>query len=75
MKQRDKGYVPTGVQLKNPDFRILMQAFGGRGFRVNTEREFDQALEEAMNGEEMAFQNSLRASCRISEMIWRTIGL
>jgi acetolactate synthase-1/2/3 large subunit len=54
VKQRDKGYEAAGVQLHNPDFLVLAQAFGGQGFRVSTEKEFDQALEEAMNSDRMA---------------------
>lgn len=49
VKQKDKGYDPAGVQLNNPDFPMLIRAFGGQGFRVRSEKEFDQALEIAMN--------------------------
>ena len=54
IKQKDKGYVPVGVQLKNPDFSVLIQAFGGQGYRVKTEREFDRALEVAMNRNQLS---------------------
>jgi len=53
-KQRDKGIEPVGVQLKNPDYSVLIQAFGGQGFRARTEKEFDQALEIAVNGRQLS---------------------
>jgi acetolactate synthase I/II/III large subunit len=49
VKQKDKGYEAAAVRLKNPDFSALVQAFGGIGYRVQTEKEFDRALESAIN--------------------------
>ena len=43
-KQKNAGMAPTGVQLENPDFALLIKAFGGRGVRVKTVEEFDQAI-------------------------------
>lgn len=49
VKQQERGIEPICVQFKNPDFSMLVQAFGGQGFRARTEKEFDQAMEVAMN--------------------------
>jgi acetolactate synthase-1/2/3 large subunit len=49
VKQKDLGFKPMAVQLKNPDFPLLAQSFGGQGFRAKTEKAFAQALEIAMN--------------------------
>jgi len=54
VKQKDMGFEPRGVQLKNPDFPMLMQTFGGQGFRARTEKEFDQALETAMTSHKLS---------------------
>jgi acetolactate synthase-1/2/3 large subunit len=54
VKQKDRGFEPAGVQLKNPDFPTLIQAFGGQGFRATTEKEFDQALEIALNSHKLS---------------------
>jgi len=54
VKQKDKGYNIAGIQLKNPDFSLLAQAFGGQGFQTKTEKEFDQALEKAINSRKMS---------------------
>jgi acetolactate synthase-1/2/3 large subunit len=48
-KQKEAGYDPAGVQMKNPDFSKLVRAFGGQGFRVKTEAEFDRAIDQALN--------------------------
>ena len=37
-----------GTGLANPDFAMLARSFGGRGVRVETDREFDAALDEAL---------------------------
>jgi len=49
VKQKSKGYAHAGVELKNPDFGLLAKAFRGLGFRAETMKEFDGALEKAMN--------------------------
>jgi acetolactate synthase-1/2/3 large subunit len=48
-KQKEAGYDPAGVKMKNPDFSKLVTAFGGLGFRVKTEAEFARAIEQALN--------------------------
>jgi acetolactate synthase-1/2/3 large subunit len=48
-KQKAAGYDPAGVQIKNPDFSRVVRAFGGLGFRVKTEAEFDRAIDQALN--------------------------
>ena len=48
-KQKEAGYDPAGVKMKNPDFSQLVKAFGGLGFRVKTETEFAQAIDQALN--------------------------
>ncbi len=52
-KQKDAGITPTGVQLGNPDFTMLIKAFGGQGIRAKTAGEFDQAIEKAINGRQL----------------------
>jgi len=52
-KQKDAGMAPMGVHLGHPDFVLLIKAFGGRGIRVKTAREFDQAIEKAINGRQL----------------------
>jgi acetolactate synthase I/II/III large subunit len=54
VKQKDKGYDRAGVELKNPDFPVLAQAFGGVGYRVRTEKEFERALETAIHDERLS---------------------
>jgi acetolactate synthase-1/2/3 large subunit len=49
-KQKNAGMAPAGVQLENPDFVLVIKAFGGQGIRVKTAGEFDQAIETAING-------------------------
>ena len=48
IKQKQKGMLPVGIDLKNPDLPALMEAFGGKGFRVTTATEFDQAMEASI---------------------------
>ena len=43
----DKRYSSTDLTIQ-PDFVMLVESFGGRGFRVHTKEEFDKALEEAL---------------------------
>lgn len=43
----DKRYSSTDLSMQ-PDFVMLVESFGGRGFRVTTKEEFDKALEEAI---------------------------
>ena len=31
-----------------PDFKMLVEAFGGNGYRVHTKKEFDEALKDAI---------------------------
>ena len=37
-----------GTGLANPDFAMLARSFGGQGVRVETDEEFDTALDEAL---------------------------
>jgi len=53
-KQKNLGFDLSGVHLKNPDLPMLVQAFGGNGFRVRTENEFGRALETAMNSNRLS---------------------
>lgn len=43
----NKRYSSTDLSIQ-PDFVKLVESFGGRGFRVKTKAEFDQALKDAM---------------------------
>jgi acetolactate synthase-1/2/3 large subunit len=38
----------SGTDLANPDFAALARAYGGRGFRVETQAEFAPALDAAL---------------------------
>jgi acetolactate synthase-1/2/3 large subunit len=38
-----------GVDLRNPDFGLLAQAFGAQAWRVDTDAGFARALEEALD--------------------------
>ena len=44
----DKRYSSTDLSGAQPDFVKLAESFGGLGFRVETKEEFDKALEEAV---------------------------
>ncbi|NOX15594.1 MAG: acetolactate synthase large subunit [Epsilonproteobacteria bacterium] len=44
----DKRYASTDLSRAQPDFVKLAESFGGRGFRVETKKEFDEALKEAI---------------------------
>ena len=43
----NKRYSSTDLSVQ-PDFVMLVESFGGRGFRVKTKEEFDKALKDAM---------------------------
>jgi acetolactate synthase-1/2/3 large subunit len=51
VKQLQKGIVPIGVDLKNPDFQKLAEAFGGIGYRATTKSEFDKALAASLSSD------------------------
>ena len=53
VKQQNAGLEPVGVDLKNPDFPSLIEAFGGIGFRTKTEKEFNEAMETAINSQKL----------------------
>ncbi|HEY8503970.1 MAG TPA: thiamine pyrophosphate-dependent enzyme, partial [Gemmataceae bacterium] len=40
---------PYGVRLHNPDFAAYARACGGEGYAVETTRELDRALKEALS--------------------------
>ncbi len=37
-----------------PDFKMLIEAFGGNGYRVSTKKEFDEALKDAVEKKKVA---------------------
>ncbi len=37
-----------------PDFKMLVEAFGGNGYRVSTKKEFDEALKDAVEKKKVA---------------------
>ena len=47
-QERDYPDRVSGTQLKNPDFALMAQAFGGFGVRVETDAEIPGALEAAL---------------------------
>jgi acetolactate synthase-1/2/3 large subunit len=47
-QERDYPDRISGTQLKNPDFALMAQAFGGYGVRVESNDEIPAALEAAL---------------------------
>ena len=47
----DKRYASTDLSAMQPDFVKLAESFGGRGFRVETKKEFVKALKEAVKSD------------------------
>jgi len=45
----DKRYASTDLSQAQPDFVKLAESFGGLGFRVETKKEFDEALKKAVD--------------------------
>lgn len=46
--EHDRGIPPVGVQLAQPDWPRLVDAFGGTGFAVRDERELEDRIAEAL---------------------------
>lgn len=44
----DRGISPVGVQLAQPDWPLLIQAFGGTGFSVTAEHELESRISDAL---------------------------
>jgi acetolactate synthase-1/2/3 large subunit len=47
--EADRGIPPIGVQLAQPDWAALADAFGGRGWRIGAIDELDAVLRQAMS--------------------------
>jgi acetolactate synthase-1/2/3 large subunit len=47
-QERDYPHRVSGTQLKNPDFALMAEAFGGFGVRVEHDAEIPAALEQAL---------------------------
>ncbi len=48
LEQKVAGYLPTGVDLKNPDFARMAQAIGILGIRVEDPADLEQAVSRAL---------------------------
>jgi pyruvate dehydrogenase (quinone) len=48
MEQKVAGYLPTGVDLKNPDFAKMAEAVGILGIRVEDPADLEQAITRAL---------------------------
>ncbi len=48
IKQQQRGFPPRGVRWQAPNFARTMEGLGGRGFRVDSEREYHAAVAEAL---------------------------
>ncbi len=46
--RKSAGYLPTGVDLKNPDFAKMAEAVGIRGIRVEDPADLEQAISRAL---------------------------
>ena len=53
VKQQNAGLEPVGVDLENPDYALLIEAFSGIGFRTNTEKEFKEAIDTAIKSQNL----------------------
>ncbi|SFW58894.1 acetolactate synthase-1/2/3 large subunit [Sinomicrobium oceani] len=49
-KQQDEGFSRFGLHYRNPDFVKYAESFGGKGYRPSSVKEFQENLEEALNG-------------------------
>ncbi len=50
----DKRYAETDLSMQ-PNFKMLAESFGGVGYEVRTKKEFDKALDDALNQNRVAF--------------------
>jgi pyruvate dehydrogenase (quinone) len=48
MEMKASGFLDTGCDLKNPNFALMAQAMGVRGFRVEKPQELKSAIEAAL---------------------------
>jgi pyruvate dehydrogenase (quinone) len=48
MEMKASGFLDTGCDLKNPNFALMAQAIGVRGFRVEKPRELKSAIQAAL---------------------------
>ncbi|MDA3146961.1 thiamine pyrophosphate-binding protein [Leucobacter sp. UCMA 4100] len=46
--EADRGIAPVGVQLAQPNWPALVEAFGGKGFAVTTEADLEPVIREAI---------------------------
>jgi acetolactate synthase-1/2/3 large subunit len=51
IKQQQRGLAPRGVRWERPDFAAVMRGLGGRGYRVDDEAGYREALAAAFAGE------------------------
>jgi pyruvate dehydrogenase (quinone) len=49
MEQKVAGFLPVGVELKNPDFAKMANAIGIRGFRVEDPADLKDAVSQALS--------------------------
>jgi len=48
LEMKAAGYLPTGVDLKNPDFAKMAEAIGILGIRVEDPADLEQAVSQAL---------------------------
>ena len=51
IKQQQRGFATRGVRWDEPDLAQVMEGLGGRGYRVDTLRDYEMALAKALQGE------------------------
>jgi acetolactate synthase-1/2/3 large subunit len=51
IKQRERGLATRGVVWSRPDFAKAMEGLGGRGYHVESLKDYEMALTEAFRGE------------------------
>lgn len=51
IKQQQRGFPTRGVRWGKPDFAQVMEGLGGRGYRVDSLRDYETALAQALRGD------------------------
>ncbi|MGA2989603.1 MAG: thiamine pyrophosphate-binding protein [Candidatus Korobacteraceae bacterium] len=74
VKQLQKGMTPRGVDLQNPDFPKLAEAFGGTGYRVTTKAEFDKAMAASLSSDRFCLIEAVLKPEAYVDLIKRTRG-
>lgn len=48
-KQQHEGFNDYALDFKNPDFKLLAEAYGAKGYKINSADEFDEVLNATIN--------------------------